>query len=269
VLWETPDRKQVVVAGHGRMIGYDLKTGQEKWFVAGMPTGPCASPVVAGGTLFFAGWSPGGPDDKENQMPSFDALLKEADTDKDGALSKAEAQKTLIKDSFDMLDLNKDGKITRDEWDKLLQMISEGRSSAFALSPGGTGDVSDSHILWKKTKGLPYVPTALVYRGQVVMIKDGGLVSAYDAKTGNEVYVQERVAATGRYYGSPVAANGHIYFTSLDDGVVTVLKAGTAKPELVVKNPKLGERVAATPAIADNTLYLRTASYLYAFAEKQ
>jgi outer membrane protein assembly factor BamB len=48
-----------------------------------------------------------------------------------------------------------------------------------------------------------------------------------------------------------------------------VLKAGTAKPERLVKNPKLGERVTATPAIADDTIYLRTASKLYAFAEKR
>jgi outer membrane protein assembly factor BamB len=148
-------------------------------------------------------------------------------------------------------------------------MISEGRSSAFALSPGGTGDISNSHMMWKKTKGLPYVPSAIVYRDQVVMVKDGGMVSAYDAKTGKEVYIQERAAASGRYYASPVAANGYIYFTSLDDGVVTVLKAGTAKPEIVAKNPKLGDRVSATPAIADNTLYVRTANKLYAFAEKK
>jgi outer membrane protein assembly factor BamB len=101
------------------------------------------------------------------------------------------------------------------------------------------------------------------------MVKDGGLVTAYDAQTGKEVYVQERVAAPGRYYASPVAANGHIYFISLDDGAVTVLKAGSAKPEVVVKNPKLGERVAATPAIADNALYVRTDKHLYAFAEKE
>jgi outer membrane protein assembly factor BamB len=268
-VWETPKAKQVVVAGLGRMIGYDLKTGQENWFVPGMPTGPCASPVVADGNVFFAGWSPGGPDDKGNQMPSFDAILKDADTDKDGALAKAEAQKTVFKDSFDSLDFNKDGKITRDEWDKVLKLIADGKNSVFALSPGGIGDVSGSHIIWKKTKGLPYVPSAIVYRGQVVMVKDGGFVSAYDAKTGEEVYLQERAAASGRYYASPVAANGNIYFTSLEDGTVTVLKGGAAKPELVIKNPKLGERVAATPAIADNTLYLRTATKLYAFAEKK
>src|SRR5919108_5197904 len=99
------------------------------------------------------------------------------------------------------------------------------------------------------------------------MVKDGGLVTAYDAGTGKPGYVQERVAAPGRYYASPVAANGNIFFTSLEDGAVTVLKAGSEKPTVVAKNPKLGERVAATPAIADNVLYIRTDKHLYAFAE--
>ena len=174
VLWETPDGKQVAVAGLGRMVGYDLETGREPWFVPGMPTGPCASPVVADGTLFFAGWSPGGPDDKEHQMPSFDELLKLADTDKDGALSRAEAEKTFLKDMFDGLDRNKDGKITRDEWDAVLRLITEGKNTAFALAPGGSGDVSASRVLWRRTKGLPYIPTAIVYRGQMVLVKDGG-----------------------------------------------------------------------------------------------
>src|SRR3712207_7615457 len=49
----------------------------------------------------------------------------------------------------------------------------------------------------------------------------------------------------------------------------SVLKAGSEKPEVVAKNPKLGERVAATPAIADDTLYVRTAGHLYAFGEKR
>jgi outer membrane protein assembly factor BamB len=268
VVWDTPAGKQVVAAGHARMIGYDLKTGAEKWSLAGMPTGPCSSPIVAEGTLFYAGWSPGGPDDKENQMPSFDVILKQADTNKDGVLSRDEAQKTELKDFFDGFDMNQDGKITRDEWDAVLKFMSEGQNSAFALKPGVTGDAAGTQLLWKKTKGLPYIPSALVYRGQCVLVKDGGLVTAYDARTGKDVYLQERVAAPGSYYASPVAANGYIYFISRNDGVVTVLKAGSAKPEVVARNPKLGERVAATPAIADNALYVRTERHLYAFAEK-
>ena len=50
---------------------------------------------------------------------------------------------------------------------------------------------------------------------------------------------------------------------------MTVLKAGAGEPDVVAKNPKLGERVAATPAIADDALYVRTAGHLYAFAEKK
>ena len=99
-------------------------------------------------------------------------------------------------------------------------------------------------------------------------MKDGGLVTAYDAKSGKPLYVQERALPPGQYWASPVAANGHIYVASLD-GVVTVLKAGSAKPEVVAKNPGLGERVAATPVIADNTLYIRTDGHLYAFSERK
>ena len=49
-----------------------------------------------------------------------------------------------------------------------------------------------------------------------------------------------------------MAANGHIYFTSLDDGVVTVLKAGTSKPEVVSKSPRLGSGGPASSAPADD-----------------
>jgi outer membrane protein assembly factor BamB len=268
VVWATPSGKQIVAAGHGRMIGYNLKTGAEKWFMPGMPSGPCASPAAADGMLFFAGWSPGGPDDESFKLPAFDVVLKQAGADKEGVLSREKAQKTFVKDMFDAMDADRDGVVTRDEWDTVLKFLAEGKNSAFALKPGGTGDVSRSSVVWTKAKGLPYIPSGIAVGGQFVLVKDGGLVTAYDARTGDEVYVQQRAAASGRYYASPVAANGNIYFTSLDAGAVTVLKAGTDKPEVVARNPRLGERVSATPAIADNALYIRGEKHLYAFGEK-
>jgi outer membrane protein assembly factor BamB len=251
------------------MVGYDLKSGDEKWNVNGIPSGNVATPVVADGHLLFAGYSPGGPDEpKEYQMPKFDDLLKQMDKDGDAAISKAETVKTMFEDFFDAQDMNKDGKITRDEWNTLVKFMLEGKSVALALKPGGSGDVSNSHVLWRKTKGLPYLASAIVYRGQYVMVKDGGLLTAYDAKSGKEIYLQEREAAGGQYYASPVAANGHIYFTTMADGTVTVIKAGKDAPEVVAKNPKLGETVGATPAIADDTIYIRTEKHLYAFGKK-
>ena len=266
VVWDTPTGKQIVAAGHARITGYDLKSGNEMWSAAGVPSGCCASTVTADGLLYFAGWSPGGEDDPDNAFPTFDGLLKDMDKDDDQALSRAEAEKTFG-GFFDNQDQNKDGSITRNEWDTIIKFMSEGQNSAFALRPGGTGDVTESHVLWKQTRGLPYIPSAIVYRGQYVMVKDLGIVTAYDAETGEEVY-QGRPAERGTYYASPVAANGNIYFTSLD-GAVTVLKAGTKRPVVVAKNSPLEERTAATPAIADDTLYVRTEKHLYAFADNE
>ena len=127
VAWHTPAGKQIVAAGYGRMIGYDLKTGEEKWSVAGMPAACCATPVVADGTLFFAAWSPGDPDDKDFKMPAFDDLLKLAGEEKLGHLTKAGAAKTPLKDFFDNNDTNKDGKITRAEWDEAMKYMAESK----------------------------------------------------------------------------------------------------------------------------------------------
>ena len=265
VVWETAAGKQVAAAGHVRMIGYDLKSGDEQWSVVGMPSGCCASPVIAAGRLFFAG-SSSAAEEGMPAMPTFDALLKDLDKDNDGAISRAEGEKAF-QGFFDNQDANKDGKISRDEFEAIAKFMAEGKNSAFALKAGGSGDVTASNTLWKRTKGLPYIASAISYAGQLVMIRDGGIVVACDAETGKPAY-QERVAANGRYYASPVGAGGNIYFTSLESGVVTVVKAGTDKALVVAQNPELGERCSATPAIAENTLYLRTAGHLYAFAEK-
>lgn len=267
-IWESPDGKQVAAPGTGQMTGYDLQTGEEKWFVAGMPSATCASPVTSGGNLYFAAWAPGAADDdSEFKMPDFDGLLKQSgDADGDGALSKAESDPGF-QGFFDNNDRNKDGKITRDEWDAMIAAMAAGKNSAFALKPG-SGDLTKTHVLWQKTKGVPYVPSAIVYRGQHVMLRDGGIITAYDAKTGEEIY-QKRALPSGSYYASPVAAGGNIYFASLADGAVTVVQGGGSTPKVVAKNPPLGERLAATPAIADDTLYIRTAEHLYAFAEQE
>jgi outer membrane protein assembly factor BamB len=265
VVWETPAGKQIAAAGHYKLIGYDLTSGQEKWFVKGMPTASCASPMICGGNLYFAAWSPGSADELAIKPPPFDLLLV-GDTNGDGAISKNEASAAVLKGFFDSIDLNKDGKITRSEWEDALALVAAAKNSAFALQPGGNGDVTETNVRWRKSEGLPYVSTAIVYGGQLVMVKDGGIVTAYD-ETGGEKLYQKRIAAPGKYYASPVAANGYIYFASLADGTITVLKAGATSPQVVAKNPPLGERIGATPAIADKTLYVRTAEHLYAFSE--
>ena len=77
-------------------------------------------------------------------------------------------------------------------------------------------------------------------------MKDGGLVSCFDAKTGSARSEQERLGALGNYYASPVAADGRIYTASLN-GTVCVLKAGTSME--VLARSELGERIGCTPAL--------------------
>lgn len=267
-IWDTAGGKQIVCCGYGRMVGYDLQTGAETWSVSGMPSASCTTPVVSEGMLFFSGWSPGDTEDGEFKFPKFDDLLEAGDANKDGQISREESQKTFLKGFFDNNDTNKDGQLTREEWDATVKYMSASKNSVFAVKPGGHGDITKTHVVWKKTKGMPYVPSAILVGGQYFMVKDGGLCTAYDAKTGKEIYVQKRAAAAGRYYASPVSANGNIYVVSLDDGTFTVLKAGAESPEVVAENPKLGEKTTATPAIAGDTLYVRTANHLWAFAEK-
>jgi outer membrane protein assembly factor BamB len=263
-LWDTPAGKQVVAVGGLRLRGYDLKNGKPVWTVTGLPFQPCTTPVVADGKLVYAGWSYGGT--AEDAMPSFDDLLKQAGEEALGHLTRAGSEKTDLKGHFGSFDPNQDGKITREEWEAQLKYRASGKNVAFALNPGGTGDVTRSHVAWTVTKeGLPYIPSPLVYRGRMYTVTKEGRLSAFAVRTGKPVYVAARVGLTGAY-ASPVAANGHVYLCGVD-GSVVVVRAGGG-PEKV-SSARLDGRIAATPAIAGNVLYVRTDKTLYAFAGRE
>jgi outer membrane protein assembly factor BamB len=257
-VWKHDGVTEIVAPGGLAMKAYDLRTGTERWIVRDLPAVNCGSPVASDGMLYFAGWSPAGED---APMPSFDDMLK-ADANGDGKLSESEAEKTFLKGFFKANDTDKDGFITRVEWDTMINYLKRGKNRLVAVKPGGSGDITTSHVVWEKSKGLPYVPSPLLYRGEVFIIKDGGIASCYDAATGAPKYEQKRLGVDGQFYASPVAANGHIYLLSLAGKVATVLSG--EKPDLVWR-ADFGERIAATPAIADDTLFVRTESKLFAF----
>ena len=100
-----------------------------------------------------------------------------------------------------------------------------GENRAVAVKPGGKGEVA-----WSYTKGLPFVPSPIVYRDRLYMLKDGPQMTCLDAKTGKPVYETERFKAGARYYASPVAANGHIYVAALDGTVAVIAAASPTGP---------------------------------------
>jgi outer membrane protein assembly factor BamB len=258
VVWDADGSKQLIVSGGLVMKSYDLESGSERWLLREVAAVNCSSPIVGDGQVFFSGWSPAGED---APMPDFKQILGD-DPDKDGKLSKPESQTTFLKDFFESNDQDKDGFITQAEWDGMLSFLKKGRNRLIAVKSGGAGDITDTHISWEKTKGLPYVPSPLLYQGKLYIVKDGGLVSCFDAKTGAASYELERLGITGSFYASPVAANGHIYVISLA-GKAATLSAGD---KLSVKwQSDFKETVNATPAIVGNRLIVRTESKLLAF----
>jgi outer membrane protein assembly factor BamB len=121
-----------------------------------------------------------------------------------------------------------------------------------AIRPGGRGDVSRSHVLWRTDTGAPYVSSLVHYNGLLYMAGDVGVLSAIDAKTGQRIW-QERTG--GVFTASPVAADGKIYLLS-EDGQTIVLAAGN-QPRVLARN-RLNARQLASPAVSGGRLFIRT-----------
>ena len=131
-----------------------------------------------------------------------------------------------------------------------------------ALRAGGRGDVTSSHLLWSTVNG-PDVPTPVTDGKYFYIINDRGIVWCLDAKTGAEVYGQQRIKP-GTYSASPVLADGKIYITN-EDGLTTVLAAGP-KFEVLSENP-LNDYTLSSPAISDGRIYIRTSGFLYSIGK--
>jgi outer membrane protein assembly factor BamB len=167
------------------------------------------------------------------------------------------------KQVFNAIDADKDGFVTAAEWDASVAMMSKGDFGIFALRApdSGSGDVTGTHVVWKKKRGAATVPSPLFYRGRLYLVQDGGRVTCYRAKTGEALSEQERLDAEGQYWASPVAADGKV-IASTRGNVAVIEAADTLK---VIARNKLGERINSTPAIGDDKLYVRTAKHLWAF----
>lgn len=143
-----------------------------------------------------------------------------------------------------------------------------GTSPLFAIKSTATGDLSlkqgetsNDGIAWSRTKAGPSMASPLLYQGYLYIVEQrGGMVSCYDAKTGEPAYYRKRIPDAGGCTSSPWASGDKIF--CLDEaGQATVLKAG---PEFeVLGQNKIGEMCWSTPAFADGMLLLRSIDHLY------
>jgi outer membrane protein assembly factor BamB len=264
-LWRLDGVQELVVAGTVWLKAYDVWDGQERWKVRGLTRVVCPSPIAGEGLLFMAAWSPGADAGNRIVMPPYAEFAREHDRNKDGVFGRDEVPNGPFLERFSQLDVNKDKAISEAEWKNMEQIFAQAQNCLLAVRPGGRGDITATHVVWRQTRGLPYVPCPLYYRGRVYLVKDGGLVSCYQANNGHPVYLEERLGALGDYYASPVAADGRIYAASLN-GAVVVFAAGDTLEVLARNN--LGESVLATPAILEDKLYIRSATQLWAFGDQ-
>ncbi|HVA49780.1 MAG TPA: PQQ-binding-like beta-propeller repeat protein [Pirellulales bacterium] len=264
VVWVADGQKQIVVAGALQLVAYGADDGSKLWWVNGLARIVNTTPAQSQGLLYVATWSPGGDSDARLAMDPWSDAVAKWDKDGDGKLVREEVPDAEVLDRFFRIDLNQDKGLDETEWNKYARVFELAQNTLMAIRPRGTGDLTGSGVVWEYNKGLPYVPSPLVYQDRLYMVKNGGILTCLEAARGR-MLKQVRLAGNDNYYSSPVAGDGKLYLAS-EHGVVSVLRAG-AKCELI-SSRDFQERTVATPVIADRKIYLRTEKALYCFGSR-
>ena len=249
---------QLIVLGSTRLDSYTLETGEQRWWMPVGSSGSMGTVVAASDTLFVSTLG-----STEPALPTFESVLEKYDTDKNSQLSRAEflADKDMG-EHFGWIDAESDGAITADEWE-IARNLGMGEFGAIAVRPGeARGKLAEGAVLWRFKRNLPYIPAPLLYDGVFYLVKDGGIITTLDPRTGRLLKQGRTEKAVGEYYASPVAADHKVILASVD-GKVTVLKAGAQWEVLGVND--IGEAIRSTPALGGGRIYVRTESSVYCF----
>jgi outer membrane protein assembly factor BamB len=137
-----------------------------------------------------------------------------------------------------------------------------------AIKLGKEGDLTGSDaIAWSHTRGVAYTASPVLYENKLYIVTDNGMMSAFNATTGEPYYAQTRLPKAANLKASPVGANGKLYLAT-EDGDVLVLKMGE-KFEVLATNTLQDQVFIATPVIAGGEIYLRGQTTLFAISEKK
>jgi outer membrane protein assembly factor BamB len=221
-----------------------------------------STPVIGGNTIYVNGY--GAPvNDPGNKVtvPPAEEIWKKADTDRNGFLSKGEFPKYTPAFWFDVADLDLNGELNPDEW-AYYRAALDSENGMLAIRLGGAGDMTSTAIRWKYQRSVPQLPSPLIYGGILYMVNDNGIVTLLNPETGALIKQTRLTGAPGPHFASPVAADGHIFFTTEGGAIVVVAPGEDLTPKAV---NQLDEDAYATPAFADGCIYIRTMATLWAF----
>ena len=289
MIWRHEGGTELVVAGNGRVYGYEPATGDERWHVSGFSREPIAVPVAGNGQLYVSVSMQGGRGDVELDPEPFWTAMLAFDRNGDGLIGRDEITKDFTSpfrpelppghpgfgsplptdpekrrkrqnDIFNWRDRNKDDFWTKQEFTADMR-VGRGQPNLSAIRPGGRGDITESHVSWNLRRGIPEIPSPVFHSGRLYLVRSGGILSCVHADSGQVIY-RQRLGASGQYSASPIIANDHVYLFS-NRGVITVVKCGDAFT--VTHQADLDASIAATAALDQHSLYLRTDDALMAF----
>jgi outer membrane protein assembly factor BamB len=260
---------QIIVPESFQLTSYSIADGQKMWWVRGLACEMKSVASIDNDTLYVNGW--GFPQNQPGrQIPTiaFDEAIKKYDTNGDGVINNGEVkgkenpmERMLGPAAFGAFDLNRDDKLTENEWAVFRAMLAA-ENGLLAIKLGGEGDMTDQAIRWKYQRPVPQVPSTLLYQGVLFMVNDSGILISFDPATGKVLKEGRLKGAIDKYFASPVGADGKVWLVS-QDGTLSVVSAA-AQWEILAVNA-LGDEVFATPAFADGQVFVRTRGTLYSF----
>lgn len=298
-VWERAGGRELLVYGDWWLRAYDLADGSELWSLPGLTDEPIVTPVTGSGLVFITSYNMNGSSEVMG-LPEFSALLADIDADADGKIAPDEAarnQSILSRNDddgdgdhplrifFRFLDVDRDGFITATEWPKIERWLADMKHANGILAilppaaaskgepegePNSEAEAkveAEARIRWQCRTGVPECPSPLFHGGRLYVVKNGGLMSCFDAAHGALLY-RERIDLRGPIYASPVAGDGKLYCTSAR-GVVTVQALGDQLHVLSTNDLSElfeGQRVLATPALVPGAIYVRAERTLACFA---
>ena len=138
-----------------------------------------------------------------------------------------------------------------------------GHPELVAIRIDGSGDVTDSHVIWRAKKGIPDKPSPIIVDSKVFVMEDSGIASCFDAASGEQLW-KKRIG--GKYSASPILIGSHILVGS-HEGKLTILDL--SKDGKMISENEIEGQIMASPAVVNNALILRTDKAIYRIESKQ
>ena len=260
LLYQPPGKpSQIVTVGAGQVGGHRVSDGKRTFTFPGVSPAMVGSPVINGETIYAFGYG------YNAAAIPFSRPLEGKDKNKDGKLTPDEYGTDSVMNAIGKYIGDRNGEVNEEKWGLWMKHVG-GTTGLVALNLDHDGESVQPRQLWRFDKGFESViPTALLYEGLLYSIKNGGILTAFDAKTGQPAKIGRVTGALGGYSASPVLAEARIYLAS-EEGKISIVRPGREWEVLQVND--IGDGFFATPALSGGQIFARGASALYCFGTK-